>query len=82
MVDLIGGATMIVVSEEFERHAAECRDMAQRAYDPAYRTALTRLANNLEWRAERLEHNAWLRSHAAFVGPGRGAIHTGSWLYF
>ena len=57
---------MLHLSEEFERHAAECRDMAMSAYEPAFRAALVRLAHRLELRAQDYEH-AELRSHLPAV---------------
>ena len=53
---------MLQFSEEFERHAAQCRDMAMSAYEPAYRAALVRLAHRLQLRAQDFER-AELRSH-------------------
>jgi len=60
---------MLYVSEEFERHAAQCRDLAMSAYEPAYRAALIRLAHRLELRAQAFER-ADLRSH---LPPERSA---------
>jgi len=57
---------MTTVSEAFERHAAECRNLALAAYDPLYKSALNRLADNLEARGDGLEHRDWF-SGDAFV---------------
>jgi hypothetical protein len=49
------------VSGEFERHAAECRDMARTAHDPACKAAFAWLADALERRAETLDETVWLK---------------------
>ena len=46
---------------EFERHAADCRDMAQAAYDPACKIAFARLAAALDRHAEALDEAVWLK---------------------
>jgi hypothetical protein len=52
---------MVPVSQELERHAAECREMAMSAYDPAYRAALTKLATSLETRSHVIDEAEWLK---------------------
>jgi len=37
--------------------------MARSAYDPAYKTALNHLADNLEARGDGLEHRDWFSGH-------------------
>jgi hypothetical protein len=66
------------LSDEFERHAAECRDMAPLAYDPAYKAALTRLAENLEQRGEWLERDEWHKSHHPTTHQ---RTHPGNWAH-
>lgn len=52
---------MSPVSEEFERHAAECREMAMSACDPVYRSALMWAAYSLETRARNIDQADWLK---------------------
>lgn len=62
------------VSGEFERHAAECRDMARTAYDPACKAAFARLADALDRRAETLDETLWLK-HAMAKAYSVPAAH-------
>jgi len=62
------------VSGEFEQHAAQCRDMAQSAYDPSCKAAFARLADALERRAETLDETVWLK-HAMAEAYSAPAAH-------
>jgi hypothetical protein len=55
------------VSAEFERHTAECRDMAQTVYEPTCKAAFARLADVLERRAEALDKPGWLKHAMAYA---------------
>jgi hypothetical protein len=62
------------VSVEFERHAADCRDMALEAYDPVCKVAFARLAATLDRRAEALDETVWLK-HAMADGYSVKTFH-------
>jgi len=72
----------ISISEEFVRHAAECRSMADLAYDPTCKSAFSRLAETLEQRGDWLEHGEWRQHHALAARDSFPRSHPAHWLYF